>query len=146
MTAIRVLVTGSRTWDDVVPVARVLEAFARTARTERRPLVVVHGAAPRGADLIASGWVQLRAAKGWPVTEEPHPADWQGPKKRGAGYARNAEMVLAGADAAAAFIRDDSRGATHCLELIEAAGIPVVVVRWEHRDSPLNPTPKEMTR
>lgn len=66
---------------------------------------------------------------GYPVDVDPHPADWDGPRKKGAGYARNAEMVKLGADICLAFIQDESKGATHCSKLAEEAGIETVYFR-----------------
>jgi hypothetical protein len=129
----RILITGSRTWDHLPSIAHVIDKATFTAFDLGETLTVVHGAA-RGADAIAGALARNRQRRGWPVSEERHPADWN--LGRGAGHERNRHMVKLGADLAAAFIRDHSRGATHCLRLIEAAGIPVVVVRWEDRDNP----------
>jgi hypothetical protein len=90
-------------------------------------LVLVHGACPRGADLLAARWAEDRARQGHDVTTEPHPADWD-TYRRHAGYRRNAEMVALGANLCMAFIRDASRGATHCAGLAERAGLHVR--RW----------------
>lgn len=118
MTTLRVLVTGSRTWTDYAAIHSAL-AGLRYGHRKRR-MVVVHGACPRGADQIAGAWVQqLRHPA---VVEERHPADWEGLGKR-AGYVRNAHMVGLGADLCLAFVRDGSRGATHCADLAEKAGI-----------------------
>ena len=112
----RVLVTGSRAWDDPARIYRELGSIARQVGHGR--IVVVHGDA-QGADRIAAVW-----AGTWPVKEERHPADWVRYGKS-AGYRRNAEMVALGADVCLAFIKDGSRGATHCAGLAEKAGIPV---------------------
>lgn len=127
----RVLVTGSRTWTWHKPVHEALSKFYESARADGGSLVVVHGGAGRGADRIARDWAAQAEHLGWAVTQESHPADWSGPHRRGAGYARNAEMVALGADVCLAFIRDGSRGATHCAELAEKAGIPTHRYPWE---------------
>lgn len=114
----RILVTGSRTWADYATIHNHLAGY--WYGQNRGPLTVVHGACPRGADQIASEWV--RALRHPEVTEERHPADWNRLGNR-AGYARNADMVKLGADICFAFILDRSRGATHCAELAERAGI-----------------------
>lgn len=72
--------------------------------------------------------------EGYFVKPERHPADWKGPRKRGAGFARNAEMVNLGADLCLAFIRNGSSGATHCAGLAEKAGIPTIIFRSEDKD------------
>lgn len=119
----RVLVTGSRTWDDMDTIVGALRQVRRDI--EGRPIVVVHGDCPTGADAIASYLVQ-RAAPTFGLTEEKHPANWRpgGKLDRAAGFRRNAEMVNLGADVCLAFIKDGSRGASHTAALAEAAGIP----------------------
>lgn len=126
----RVLVTGSRTWDDARTIRAALDAVAFGAEGAGYDrLIVVHGACPNGADAIADMWV-----RSWPlgeltVTAERHPADWRA-FGRGAGIVRNNRMVGAGADLCLAFIRDDSPGATHCAERAGEAGIPLRV--WHY--------------
>jgi YspA, cpYpsA-related SLOG family len=112
MDAYRVLVTGSRSWDDGQAI------FDALAEYNYGQVALVHGAA-RGADLIAAS---VAAGFGWKI--EPHPADWDRCGKA-AGLIRNRYMVELGADVCLAFIRDNSRGATHCAGLAEKAGIPV---------------------
>ena len=118
----RILVTGSRTWDDYDLVRTALAS----ACYQNFPVTIVHGACPSGADAIASWWVQ-QMGRNLAITEERHPADWKKLGKR-AGPVRNAEMVKLGADVCLAFIRDRSRGATHTANLAEKTGIPVR--RW----------------
>jgi hypothetical protein len=130
----RLLITGSRTWDHASSITHVIQAALKTASGLGEILTVVHGGA-YGADAIAGSSTRRGFRDGWPIREEAHRAEWERYGKR-AGMIRNQAMVNLGADLAAAFIRDHSRGATHCLRLIEAAGIPVVVVRWEDRDNP----------
>lgn len=112
----RILVTGSRDWDNDAQVA--LQLRIACAKYDPRAITIVHGACPRGADAIADEY-----ARRWRLAVERHHADWDRHGKR-AGFVRNAEMVKAGADLCLAFIRDSSRGATHCADLAENAGIP----------------------
>ena len=112
----RVLITGSRTWS--TQDWRVI--FDALAEYNYPPVTLVSGACPRGADHIAE---RIAADLGWTI--ERHPADWKGGYGRAAGFVRNAEMVKLGADVCVAFIKDGSRGATHCADLAEKAGIPV---------------------
>lgn len=118
----RILITGSRTWTRIALIRDVLTAAAR-----RFPgAVLVHGNA-HGADQISADiW------RGWGRPVEPHPvtaAQWRA--SRDAGLARNRHMVGLGAIACLAFIRERSRGATHCAEVAEAAGIPTYRYRQE---------------
>jgi hypothetical protein len=122
-TQVRILVTGSRTWVHPAHIRRALNDLASEHGHDR--LVVVHGACPRGADLLASRWAAEHQHLG--VREERHPADWDRYGKA-AGFRRNAEMVAAGAHVVLAFIRAGSAGASHTADLAEKAGIPTR--RW----------------
>lgn len=115
----RILVTGSRTWDDILRMTSELRDEVLAARMCGASPVIVHGACPRGADMIAARW-----ARGYDVPQEPHPADWAAHGKT-AGFRRNAAMAALGADVCLAFIKDGSPGATHCAEAAREAGIPV---------------------
>lgn len=113
----RVLITGSRDWDDQQAIWDALAAVARELPVDR-DLVLVHGACPSGADRMAHEW-----ARGFGAVIEAHPANWVINGKR-AGFIRNAHMVSLGADVCLAFIRNGSRGASHTARLAEQAGIP----------------------
>jgi hypothetical protein len=115
----RLLITGSRDWDDMLAVVRALRAVAEQLP---RDTVLVSGACPTGADLMCE---QVWSGMNRPI--ERHPAQWAAHGKR-AGFVRNAHMVKLGADQCVAFIRNGSRGATMTAELAENAGIPVTRV------------------
>lgn len=132
----RLLVTGSRDWENANRVWGALSALADQVDA----LTVVHGAAGRGVDLMAHRWVGRQQASGRTgISEEPHPADWAGLGKR-AGVVRNAEMVQRGADACWAWIAQcsqrgcrkpqphGSHGATDCADRAEGADIRTT--RW----------------
>ncbi len=115
-TDFRVLITGSRDWEDWELInqdlTNLLDVFDEA-------LVVIHGGA-RGADTFAE-----ETCVRWGIKYERHVAKWNELGKR-AGYVRNAEMVAAGANLCLAYIKNNSRGATMCAELAEKAGIYVV--------------------
>ncbi len=116
MTAKRILVTGSRDWDDWTTLSNAL-----SAEYEHRNTIVVHGDCPTGADRMANGWCFLLD-----IEPERHPAQWK-VLGRSAGPIRNTEMVALGADVCLAFIKNNSRGASGCAEMARQAGIPVKV-------------------
>ena len=128
----RILVTGSRDWEDLNVVYRVLTTLVAThgllrpigptvrSRYDMTGWVIVHGACPTGADAFADAF-----ARGNQIAVERHPADWERHGKA-AGPIRNREMVELGADLCLAFIRNRSRGASGCAALAEAAGIPTI--------------------
>lgn len=115
----RLLITGSRDWDDMLAIVRALRGVADQLPADT---VLVTGACPTGADAMCE---QVWRGMSRPV--ERHPAQWQALGKR-AGYVRNAHMVDLGADHCVAFIRNGSRGASMTAELAERAGIPVTRV------------------
>lgn len=144
MSALRLLVTGSRLWRQPSVVRRELDqaVFNHILRKDAAPdtVTVVHGAAG-GVDSIAGGYARSRE---W--VEEPHPADWSGPcrgacktghrrpNRNGkdycptAGHYRNQAMVDLGADLCLAFQRDHSGGTADCIGRARCAGIPVLPV------------------
>jgi len=121
----RVLVAGSRDWDDGELLAWELGLALGDGFRDGRRGLVVHGACPTGADAMAD-----RLARDHGIEVEPHPADWE-LHGRAAGPRRNREMVKAGADVCLAFVKDCSPGATGCADMAERAGIPVR--RFERR-------------
>lgn len=118
----RALVTGSRTWDDALMIYTTVKDWWESSGRPEKP-TLVSGACPRGADaLMEHVWER----NGWPV--ERYPAQWE-LHGRSAGFKRNAEMVQTNPDVCFAFIRDNSKGASHTLRLAELAGIPTIVRR-----------------
>ena len=115
----RVLVTGSRTWEDREGITFEL---ARLALLHPEGVTVVHGACPRGADAMAD-----QEARKLGLSVERHRADWS--QGKAAGFQRNQAMVDLGADVCLAFIREHSKGATHCARAAEKASIPVEYFR-----------------
>ncbi|MFF3151860.1 SLOG family protein [Streptomyces sp. NPDC057910] len=128
----RVLVTGSRNWPDERVVRREL---ARAWHESGGPIIVVHGACDAGADQHAAQWVRdCQAALLGGVADEPHPANWKR-APRGAGLARNRQMVDSRPALCLAFIAPCTRwncnrldvhgshGASHCADYAEARGI-----------------------
>lgn len=115
----RVIVTGSRNWDDFTVVWIALTGLLADHPTD---LTVVHGGCPTGADHYAAAW----AAQYRSVDVEPWPADWHR-HGRAAGPLRNQQMVDAGADLVLAFFQPGAanRGTADCVRRAEAAGIPV---------------------
>ena len=126
----RVLITGSRDWQDWKLVWSELGAL--TLPTAPDVLTVVHGDCPTGADRHARNWCADTAAHlkrlGVNFYEERHPAKWAEFGKQ-AGFRRNAQMVGMGADVCLAFIRNQSRGASHTASLALAAGIELRTFR-----------------
>lgn len=127
----RILVTGSRDWEDVNKIWHaILEqdpcAEHGECNEECPKITIVHGACPTGADAIAND-----VAGAWGVEIEAHPAEWDKYGKR-AGFIRNSKMVELGADICLAFIRNKSKGSTMTANTAERAGIPTV--RYEIND------------
>jgi hypothetical protein len=149
LQCVRVLVTGSRSWNDREAVANaLLDAWhdaVQLVSPEAR-FIVVHGDCPQGADAIAKQW-----ALDNDLIHEPHPADWSAPcpdnclttphrktsPKHGeycplAGHRRNQFMVDIGADLVLAFHRNNSRGTADCISRAKKAGIPVRILEEQH--------------
>jgi len=116
----RLLITGSRAWNDRAVIRDALRAAFWELGGADPGVILVSGACPDGADAICEE-VWAVGAHGCPI--ERHPAEWDR-YGRSAGFRRNAEMVGLGADLCLAFIVDESRGASHTARLAWEAGIP----------------------
>jgi hypothetical protein len=142
----RILVTGSRDWEDQLAVS---EAIHNATGGDIQGLTIVYGHCPTGADHFAD---MLAWRLG--LHPERHPANWSGPcrsecppghRREGrypgvtycpkAGHYRNQDMVDLGADIVLAFQRNRSRGTQDCIDRARAAGLKVTI--WgEHADPP----------
>ena len=127
----RILITGSRNWDDeeTIRTALTQTLWQGTGpfRDSNATPVLVSGACPTGADAIAE-----KCWRNWQLPIERHRADW-GKYGRAAGPIRNQEMVKLGADVCLAFIKNESRGATNTVLLAQKAGIPTQIFRRNDR-------------
>jgi hypothetical protein len=127
----RILVTGSRDWEDFTRVSFELGLAIGESGHCLEDIVIVHGGCPTGADAIAD-----RIAQDYSYRVERHPADWERHGKP-AGPRRNAEMVALGADICLCFlapctnghcriaVEHGSHGASHCAGVAEEARMPV---------------------
>jgi hypothetical protein len=116
---VRILITGSRDWEDVGAVEQAMVKAALGVQYEQ--VTLVSGNCPTGADRIAED-----VAMNLGMSVERHPARWDVLGKR-AGFVRNVEMVSTGADVCLAFCRNNSRGTRMTIELARKAGIPTYV-------------------
>lgn len=115
----RVLVTGSRDWDDIDRIQAALLLLPPGDHT------IVHGGA-RGADSIAD---DLARHLGHQV--ERHPARWA-EQGKAAGVIRNQKMLDSGIDLCLAFQKDaNSRGTADMVRRAKAAGVPVQMWGWQ---------------
>lgn len=115
----RVIVTGSRKWEDVRAVDDALWGVLQ----EHGPFQIVHGACATGADWMAHIWYERVGAR-LGCTEQRFPANWErGPQ---AGPERNRRMIEAGADLVLAFPLPEGSGTQHTMRLAREAGIKVV--------------------
>ena len=122
----RILVTGSRYWDNE---GRMRAELIKAFNNLRGEPVLIHGGA-RGADTMAG--IIWAENPGYGV--EVYPAEWNrqpdGTYDKAAGFKRNVTMVNLGADICLAFFKtgEKNAGTTHCSNLAARAGIPVVEV------------------
>ena len=119
------LVTGSRTWEDQKIIWNTLDIlYKRGFRT------LLHGAA-KGVDTIADQWAEYMDHCEYDLTVKRYPVEahhWEKYGKR-AGILRNIAMVDKQPDLVLGFIRNESPGATQCIEYAESKGIETLVFR-----------------
>lgn len=114
----RILVTGSRDWQDANVVVEAVRDYWEGHGYGG--ITLIHGACPTGADAAADSLGRIHN-----VTVVRYHAQWA-THGRAAGPIRNQLMVNDGADVCLAFIRRGSRGATMTADLAEKAGIPTI--------------------
>lgn len=125
----RVLVCGSRDWDDAVALfeecSRLVDEYRREVLHESyAPVLVMHGDSGR-ADTWADAWAQLSLHQ-----YKRFPAKWRvdGEFNPRAGFDRNLEMLDEGPDLVIAFQKNESRGTQHTINEARKRGIPVEVI------------------
>jgi len=116
---VRVIVTGSREWNDRGRIANRLALLPLCY--PGAIITIVHGNA-RGADRLAA-----EEAYKLGLLVEPHNADWESVGKQ-AGFIRNEEMAKEGADLCIAFWDGESRGTYDMMERASKYHIPLDIV------------------
>jgi ribA/ribD-fused uncharacterized protein len=111
---LRVMVTGSREWEDEAAIRR------RLARLPKHT-TIIHGAA-KGADMMAD-----RAARDLGFKVDDYPADWKAGLH--AGFERNKMMIDLQPDVVLAFHKGDSSGTAHAITLARMKEIRLEVQR-----------------
>jgi hypothetical protein len=124
MNEFRILVCGGRSYDDRTRLFRfmdrVLETIGGTGETQRRDVVIIHGAA-RGADTLADDYARERELR---VIR--YPADWK-THGRGAGPIRNKLMLTESPHVIIAF--EGGNGTADMIRQGKKAGVPVYEVK-----------------
>lgn len=120
--SIRILITGSRSWDDIGYIRSVLSSLY--SDMSPKDITLVSGACPKGADRLG----ELVAVElGWQL--ELYPADWNTYGNR-AGFVRNSEMIDTLPDMVVGFVRNESKGASMTVNLGRKKDILTVVHKW----------------
>lgn len=138
----RILMTGSRGWEDTRSISGAIRRALKFLKKEADGSTLVHGAA-RGADTLAA-----EIAEELGLETEAHPANWkihndncpkEEPSNGGcwqgryscsrAGFRRNQEMIDSGVDILLAFIKDESSGATGTLNSWLKEDRPTILCR-----------------
>jgi hypothetical protein len=113
----KVLVTGSRDWDDRSLLFSTLDGYRSTIDE------IIEGCA-RGADQMAEEWARLHH-----VSLHHFPADWKR-IGRAAGPVRNREMLAHHPDLVIAFHHDleSSKGTADMVRIAKLSGVDVILI------------------
>lgn len=117
----RVIIAGTRTFDDYGMLCRSADYWLSEKRTKRR-IVIVSGAA-KGADALGEQYARERGYK-----LQRYPADWE-KYGRAAGPIRN-EVMAQNADALIAYWDGRSPGTWNMIELARNYGLKVRVKKY----------------
>ena len=117
----KILVTGSRDFEDNQFVYDTLDAFAPA-----RPITLIHGACATGADYYAHEWANF-ARNQHRVYEVAIPAKWEHLPRQMAGPQRNGILVGLCPDIVLAFHWKGAanRGTSNCVKQAKAVNIKV---------------------
>lgn len=118
---VRLLITGSRSWDREDIICDELTRFAQWARRSGETVSMLSGTA-KGADQICE-----KFARSLGFVIERYPANWDLYGKR-AGFVRNQQMVDTKPDYCLAFVKNGSRGASMTARIAELSGIRTRIV------------------
>lgn len=113
LTSMKILVCGSRTWEDREMILDALREF------EGQDVTVIHGGA-RGADQMAG-----EIAESFDFKVQVFLPDWS--RGRQAGFDRNIEMLDEEPDLVLAFRKNKSNGTTHTINEAHKRGIKCVI-------------------
>lgn len=113
----RLMVTGSRTWDDKEVIVHELQFIAKKYKN----VVLVSGHAI-GADRLAE---EVAVGLGWVV--EIHEPDWS--LGASAGYKRNSTMLDTGVQSVLAFHKDESKGTADAIRKAKDRKVPTRVLK-----------------
>lgn len=113
----RLMITGSRTWDDKEVIVHELLFIAKKYKN----VVLVSGHAA-GADRLAE---EVAVGLGWVI--EIHEPDWKS-HGNSAGYKRNTTMLETGVQAVLAFHKDESRGTADAIKKAKERNVPTRVL------------------
>jgi hypothetical protein len=119
--SIRLLITGSRSWNNI---DYIRLAFTALADEGGKDITLVSGACPTGADRLGE---IVASELGWNI--ELHPADWATYGKR-AGFVRNSQMIDTDPDMVVGFVRNGSKGASMTVNLGKKKGLLTIVHNW----------------
>ena len=117
----RVIIAGTRTFDDYGMLCRSADYWLSEKRTKRR-IVIVSGAA-KGADALGERYARERGYK-----LQRYPANWE-KYGRAAGPIRN-EIMAQNADALIAYWDGRSHGTWNMIELARNYGLKVRVKKY----------------
>ena len=112
----RILVIGSKDWEDLDTVRHAIFETWKNAGSPKNTVLVSGGA--EGAEIYAS-----ICGDAFGFTVERHKANQK--LERSAGAQRNQRMVGLGANVCLVFARVGSKGTANCINLVKKARIPI---------------------
>lgn len=125
----RIAITGSRTWQDIVTLHTILDAWLKDGGE-------LHvGDCPTGADRLAKAWAESRTD----IKFVPYEADWEqhgNYGKNNAGAVRNRKMLDESQPMILIAFRwpGKSSGTEGCMKEAKARDIPILLIRHYGRE------------